>query len=78
MIEVLLLGELGSPELSSLSTFLASCSRSTSIVADVECNLMPFLSARRTPLVVDELVAEPVRNAGVGAIADVVPLEPAS
>ena len=38
---------------------------------------MLSLSARRTPLVVDELVDELVRTAGVYAIADVVLLEPA-
>ena len=39
---------------------------------------MPFLSARRTPFVVDELVVELAKTAEVGAIADVVLLEPAS
>ena len=39
---------------------------------------MPFLTARRTPFVVDELVLELVKTAGVYAIADVVLLEPAS
>ena len=39
---------------------------------------MPFLSARRTPFVVDELVLELAKTAEVGAIADVVLLEPAS
>ena len=76
--KVLLRGELGSLSLSSPSTSVASYFHSTSIAADAGYSLMPFLSARRTPFVVDELVVEPVRTAGVNAIADVVPLEPAS
>ena len=38
---------------------------------------MPFLTARRTPFVVDELVLEPVKTAGVFAIVAGVLLEPA-
>ena len=53
--KVLLRDELDSLLLSSPSTSVASYFRSASIVADAECNLMPFLTARRTPSAVDEL-----------------------
>ena len=76
--KVLLLGEHGSLWLSSPSTSLASHFHSTSIAGDAGYNLMPFLPARRTPFAVGELVVDLAKTAGVGAIADVVLLEPAS
>ena len=69
----LLHGELRSPESSFLSTSLALHSRSASSVADVDYNLRLSLFARRTPLVVGELVAELeklARTAEVDVIVD--------
>ena len=74
---VLLLDELDSLSLSSPSTSVASCSHSTSIAADAEYSLLPFLTAQRTPSAVDELVLVLETTVEVNAIVVVVLLEPA-